>query len=473
MDYPKLPLRTSAYLRIVPTRTDFALYHTLFGGLCITDRNTVELVKCFRRTTNAGNVFSKYKYTNDNIKSFIEFFTSRSLLIDPKTDEYRVILRAIESRAAGLKQGKEIKIIQLIVTNLCNFRCKYCFTRSIYSYEERVRLQSDPENTIMKPEQAQRYIEEIIKVVRKSHTPTLMIQFFGGEPLMNWQVISSVLSHFKHGQKYGVKILYSIVTNGSLISSEIVKMFSRYNVTVLFSFDSPNGIDRVMANGKSSKESSVRSLTLLKNAGIRMAFNSVLSKQTFDYLDIDLVDFACQYNAPEIGVILDLDPSFYTHWSSGEIANKLLSIHRYGKEKGVIVTGYWHQIFQQLVGFKRFEHVGFKTCSATGCQLSVEPNGAVFACKGSSGYFSNVLDMASLLSSENWKKYSLRAFRNAPVCENCDIENFCSGFCLGPLEKKYNDINVVEKDTCKVYKKLVKGLIHDIRKYEVDTLCML
>ncbi|MDD2338245.1 MAG: SPASM domain-containing protein, partial [Geobacteraceae bacterium] len=115
----------------------------------------------------------------------------------------------------------------------------------------------------------------------------------------------------------------------------------------------------------------------------------------------------------------------------------------------------------------------YKTCSATGCQLSVEPNGAAFACKGSSGYFGNVLDMPALLSSENWKKYSLRAFRNAPACENCEIENFCSGFCLGPLEKKYHDINVVEKDTCELYKKLVKGLIYDVRKYEVDTLCML
>jgi uncharacterized protein len=473
MDHLNLPLRTSKYLRIVPTRTDFALYHTLFGGLCITDNNTIELVKCFRQATNVEDVFKNHKYTSDEIKSFIEFFNSRSLLVDPRTDEYSVIQNAIESRTAGLKQGKEIKIIQLIVTNRCNFHCKYCFIRSIYSYKERLQMQEEPENAMMNTGQAQKYIEEIIKIVRKSNTPTLMIQFFGGEPLMNWPVISSVLSHFKDGREYGVTILYSIVTNGSLINSEIVEMFSRYNITVLFSFDSPKGDDRVMANRKSCRQSVMRSLLLLKDAGIRMAFNSVMSKQTFEYLDFDLVDFACQYDVPEIGVILDLDPTFYTHWSSDEIAGKLLSLHRYGRKKGVIITGYWHQIFQQLVMFKRFEHVGFKTCSATGCQLSVEPNGTVFACKGSSGYFGNVLNMDSLLSSENWEKYSLRAFRNAPVCENCDIDNFCSGFCLGPLEKKYHDINVIEEDTCEVYKKLVKGLIHDVRKYEVDTLCML
>jgi len=63
----------------------------------------------------------------------------------------------------------------------------------------------------------------------------------------------------------------------------------------------------------------------------------------------------------------------------------------------------------------------------------------------------------------------MRAFRNAPDCEGCEIENFCSGFCLGPLEKKYNNIYVIEESTCKVYKELTKRLIMDVEKNEIDT----
>ena len=469
-------LQTSKYLRIVPG-TDFALYHTLFGGLCITDGDTVKLIECFNRPVRVKDVFAGKNYSPAHIRTFLDFLLPRSLLVEPGTDEYDFMQKAYAEREAGLKQGKAIHIIQLIVTNNCNFRCKYCFTRSIYSYKERIAAEQDPRNRIMSPEQARQYIEAVIKVVReaneKESDPVLMIQFFGGEPLLNMKTISSVLSRFGDGRNFGIKIQYSIVTNGSLIDPEIIELFLQYNVTVLLSFDSPKGKDRVMSNGNNSKESIIHSLDLLKDSGIRTAFNSVLSKQTFDYFDTDLVDCACEYNVPEIGVILDLDPTFYTDNTSDTISEKLLAFSRYGKANGVAVTGYWHQIFQQMLSFKQSSRTGFKTCSATGCQFSIEPNGEVFACKGSSGYFGHVLDIPALLASENWKKYSLRAFRNAPECENCDIENFCSGFCLGPLEKKYNDIYVAEKETCAVYKKLIKGLIHDIRKYEIDTLCML
>ena len=477
MDYSDINLQTSKYLRIVPTATDFALYHTLFGGLCITDQDTVRLIECFKRPASVQEVFAGKNYSPANIQTFFDFLLPRSLLVPPDTDEYEVIEKASAEREAGLSQGKALHIIQLIVTNNCNFHCKYCFTRSIYSYKERLAAEQDPLNRVMSPEQAQQYIEAVIRGMRTAHEeppdPFLMIQFFGGEPLLNMKTISSVLSHFGDGREFGVDIQYSIVTNGSLLDAEIIDLFLRHNVTILLSFDSPRGRDRVTANGTNSNETVMHKLKLVKDSGVRVAFNSVLSRQTFDYFGTDLIDCACEYNIPEIGVILDLDPAFYTENTPDAISEKLLEFSRYGKKCGVVVTGYWHQIFQHMLGFRQSERTGFKTCSALGCQFSIEPNGAVFACKGSSGYFGHVLDMPTLFASENWRKYSMRAFRNSPVCENCDIENFCSGFCLGPLEKKYHDICVMEKETCAVYKKLIQGLIHDIRKYEIDTLCML
>ncbi len=137
-----------------------------------------------------------------------------------------------------------------------------------------------------------------------------------------------------------------------------------------------------------------------------------------------------------------------------------------------MVTGYWHMIFQQMIYYKMFKDRGFKTCSATGCQLSVEPSGDVFACKGSSGYFGTILKPEKLLSSENYKTYALRTFRNAPECVGCEIENFCSGFCLGPLEKKYGTINVIEKNTCTLYKELTKRLIRNLNRNEIETYDM-
>jgi uncharacterized protein len=92
----------------------------------------------------------------------------------------------------------------------------------------------------------------------------------------------------------------------------------------------------------------------------------------------------------------------------------------------------------------------------------------VYACKGSSGYFGNILEPEELLSSKNYWKYAMRTFQNAPECNGCEIELFCSGFCLGPLEKKYHDIHTIEKNTCRIYKELTKRLIEDVEIDEIE-----
>jgi uncharacterized protein len=43
----------------------------------------------------------------------------------------------------------------------------------------------------------------------------------------------------------------------------------------------------------------------------------------------------------------------------------------------------------------------------------------------------------------------------------CEIENFCSGLCLGPVEKKYGTVNAIEKSACDVYRLLVRQLVAD------------
>jgi hypothetical protein len=74
--------------------------------------------------------------------------------------------------------------------------------------------------------------------------------------------------------------------------------------------------------------------------------NSVLGEATFDLFQCDLVDFAFDHGVYEIGVVLDLDPAFYERRFADEITNKLWEVCKYGWSKGVVVTGYWHQIFQ-------------------------------------------------------------------------------------------------------------------------------
>jgi uncharacterized protein len=194
----------------------------------------------------------------------------------------------------------------------------------------------------------------------------------------------------------------------------------------------------------------------------------VLSEETLGYFDTDLVDFGLDYHVFEIGVLLSLAPDFYEKHAAGEIVDKVWNLYVYAKQRGVLVTGYWRMIFQQIIAQNQFMARGFKTCSATGCQLSIEPSGEVFACKGSSAYWGNILSLEELLLSETYRQYAMRAFRTPLECRGCEIENFCSGFCLGPLEKKYGSIYVIERSTCDIYKELTKRLIRDAEEEKLE-----
>ena len=466
-------LQASKYLRFVPRHDGVALYHSLYGGLCIIDRNIFRLFEVFRTPKSIHGVAKEGIMLDEfRIRSFMRHFEEKSFLVEPGCNESSKLEHCLEDIGRGLQKGSQVGVVQLVLTNRCNFRCEYCFVESIYASEERHRAQAAKNNRIMRSEDARVYLEKVMALVRRNGKTALSVQFFGGEPLLNWKTMKSVLEYFGSGEKQGLDISYSIVTNGSLMTEEIAEYCKKYKVSVIMSFDAPSGRQRHSMNGENSGELVERSLSLLNKHYNRVAFNAVLSSETFDVFGTELVDFALDHYVFEIGVLLDLNPEFYERYTADAIVERLWEVYLYGKQQGVQLTGYWHMIFQQLVYRDMYKRRSFKTCSATGCQLSIEPSGDVFACKGSSGYFGNILYPEELLSSENYKKYALRTFQNSPECAGCEIEGFCSGFCLGPLEKKYGDIAVIEKNTCVIYKKLTELLIQDADTEDVPVFHM-
>jgi len=463
-------LVSSKFLNTVKLNDGYAVYHSLRGGLCIIDESLKKLFYLFNEPNTIDDVIKKHPtYNRDDIEQFIKLFGNRGFIIEEDYDEYAAYNKLLEEHRIKLKTGNQVKIIQLVVTNNCNFRCKYCFTNSIYSSNERKELQQAKYNKVMLPEDAIEYVNIVVDRLKSLGENRLHIQFFGGEPLANWKTVQSIFDYFEDGSKHDMYITYGIVTNGSLITEEIANYFKKYNSPVVLSFDSPKGDNRVLVDGSQAFEKITEGFNVLKNNGNTVIFNSVFSKETFKSFDLELIDYAYQNNVKEIGVLFDLDLDFYKLYSADEIVDKLWEVYTYGQQKGILVTGYWHMIFQQVVSYDKVIHLGYKTCSATGCQLSIEPSGDVFACKASSGYFGNIRNLDELFNNDKYIKYASRYLRNSVECKNCEIEHFCSGVCLGPLEKKYQAIDAVEKHACDVFKKITRRLIENLDQEAVDS----
>jgi uncharacterized protein len=327
-----------------------------------------------------------------------------------------------------------------------------------HSSRERIDAQHARANAVMQPAEAEAYLHAVIGMAKRAGNSVLAVQFFGGEPLLNWRTVRHVLQHFDNGAD-GVALSYSVVTNGSTITDEMARTFRQYGVPVIVSYDSPAGDGRPFAGGRKSHDTIRRGIDLLVRQRNRVVLNAALTNSTFDLFDRDLVDFAVNHGVYEIGAVLDLDPSFYETREAAAIADKLWDVCVYGRSKGVVLTGYWHQIFQGLAADDRYGAIGYQNCSAMGVQLSIEPSGAIFACKASGGYFGHILHIEEMLSSKTYRRYAMRACRSPDSCLGCDINHFCGGLCLGSIENRYSDIQAVESSACDVYRELTRRLI--------------
>jgi uncharacterized protein len=476
----------------VDTGERIAAYHRQLGALCMLDDAAHDVLCSFRQGRElpadwiAGDAPTREA-------ELIQQLLLRQLIV-PAVPE-------AEATAEPPHVEKKVNIIQLILANACNFGCTYCFegvqgkemsaedeyqkvdtsrltsreeikvniNDSIYASKERFDHQYDPKNRNMKPADAVAYVEKALAVSRASGMRDVMVQFFGGEPLLNWKAIDAVLSRFGTGESEGMHINYSTVTNGSLITEEVAETFARYKVAVCVSFDSPTSPSRPLKNGDDSTPVVMQGLRLLQKHGNRVAINAALTSATWNDFDESIVDLAVDVGAGEIGVVVDFDPTFYSVYGTQNIVDRLWRIVEYGRTRGVILTGYWHQIFQVLLGYDTVSERGFKNCSAKGAQFSIEPNGSVFACKAGSTRLGSIHDGEKILETENYLAHARLRRENPAFCKGCDIEGFCAGLCLGPLEKKFAAVDAVEPSACDFYRGITRKHIESLKPYEIAT----
>ncbi|MGC9047026.1 MAG: His-Xaa-Ser system radical SAM maturase HxsB [Minisyncoccia bacterium] len=127
-----------------------------------------------------------------------------------------------------LYEGPSLHII--VVTLNCNYRCVYCQASSRY-YKEK-----DAKNFDLDKDTAQKIVDTIFESPSKSIT----IEFQGGEPLINWPIIKFIIEYAeKLNKKYHKDLLFTMVSNLSLMTDTIFKYCRKHRVALATSLDGP------------------------------------------------------------------------------------------------------------------------------------------------------------------------------------------------------------------------------------------
>ena len=458
-------LRLSDNVRIVSRGGDHAVYHSLYGRLCLTDAEGLAFLESFR-----GDAGRSWDASGDRRQAeFLRALRERWFVVPVGFDETAPIRQDKARREAILERGGLVRGLQLVLTSQCNFRCTYCFASTLPAPASGNGARA----TSMTPAFAVSSVSAFVDLARRNGMPALGIEFFGGEPLVNWPAIAMVLHAHGNGPQYGMGLYYSVTTNASLATDEMASVLRAYGVTVTVSYDTPGNPARRLRGGQSAAAAIDRGLALFARHQVPLTLNSVVNGSTIETFDpAGLVAVARAHGASVIGLILDLDTAAYANEATMKaVADAVLETCREARRAGIAVTGYWHQIFEQILGRQPLNlQKGFKTCAAEGCKLSVKPDGEIFVCECCATPMGHVSDLGAVLRSAAYRAYAFKAYEGAPSCRGCALEGFCSGVCMGSLEKAHGELYVCEPHACRLYQELTRRLILELPAGEVEHL---
>jgi uncharacterized protein len=141
-----------------------------------------------------------------------------------------------------------LSTIVLNVTNSCNLSCRYC-----YEYGED-RLARPEAPAVMSEETARASVDLLLD--RSAPRAKLQVTFFGGEALLNWKVIRPTIEYARRrAAEQGKLVDFSLTTNATMLTAEIIRFLAEQHVGVTVSIDGPRDYTdsmRVYGDGRGS-----------------------------------------------------------------------------------------------------------------------------------------------------------------------------------------------------------------------------
>ena len=309
--------------------------------------------------------------------------------------------------------SKDYISLSLHLVHGCNLACTYCNVKQ-GTYGEPFSL--------MDESTADAAIDFFVSI-RNGRFPRLV--FYGGEPLLNWDVLT-------HATKKIASIFaereIQIVTNGTLIDKERAQFLADNEIFVIISIDGPKDIhdrNRPMKTGGSSYEKAVKGLEHLKTAGVRFHIRATWSPEYAPYDDVYMHLVEIAGNSRQVTVALEFSEA---NGSAIERYNELLfDKYRLAEEKGCELPNSTYQYLDQAL---RADWAPVPRCEAGHAGFSITPNGDIYPCQVSVSRKKFKLGTIYTGIDEKGRE-NLQEFleSSSPVCEKCWANNYCGGPC--------------------------------------------
>ena len=355
-----------------------------------------------------------------------------------------------------VKQRKTVvKALCLHIAHDCNLACRYCFAEEGEYHGRRA---------LMSYEVGKKALDFLI--ANSGSRRNLEVDFFGGEPLMNWQVVKDLVAYGREQEKLHDKhFRFTLTTNGVLLNDEVQEFVNREMDNVVLSLDGRKEVNdrmRPFRNGKGSYDLIVpkfRKLAESRNQEkyyIRGTFtreNLDFSKDVEHFAELGFEQISIE---PVVGedtdpyAIRESDlPQIFSEYD--KLAKMMVEREREGRG-----FNFFHFMIDLTGGpcvYKRLSGCGSGTE-----YLAVTPWGDFYPCHQFVGQedfcLGNVYEGVKKTETDNeFKKCNVYSKKE---CSQCFARFYCSGGCAANSYNFTGKINDVYEIGCKMQQKRIE-----------------
>lgn len=364
-----------------------------------------------------------------------------------------------QDHACELKiRNKAIKALCLHVAHTCNLSCEYCFAAQGKYHGERA---------LMSFEVGKRALDFLIE--NSGSQKNLEVDFFGGEPLMNWEVCKQLVQYGRSREEETGKLFrFTLTTNGVLLDDEVIEFSNREISNVVLSLDGRKEIHdalRKTVSGRGSYDDIVpRFQRFAKLRGdkdyyMRGTFtknntdftNDIFHMAELGFDKLSMEPVVCAKDDP--CALSDKDmPVLMAQYEL--LAGEMLKRQREGR-----AITFYHYMIDLEHGpcvYKRISGCGSGTE-----YMAVTPWGDLYPCHQFVGEERFKLgDIWSGVSNADMQeKFRACNAYARPDCQDCWAKLYCSGGCAANAYHATGDIAGIYEYGCELFKKRIECAI--------------
>jgi len=364
-----------------------------------------------------------------------------------------------EDKADVLKsKNNVVKALCLHVAHTCNLNCSYCFA-SQGKYQG--------EKALMSFEVGKAALDFLVQ--NSGTRRNLEVDFFGGEPLMNWQVVKDLVAYARSIEKeHNKNFRFTLTTNGMLLDDEVTEFCNREMDNVVLSLDGRREVHDHLRKDYQGRGSYDVIVPKFQDFVKKRGDKSYYMRGTYTHNNVDftndifhMADLGFSELSMEPVVCAPTDPYALTEADLPELfrqyeilANEMIKRDEEGR--GFTFYHYMIDLENGPCIYKRISGCGSGTE-----YMAVTPHGDIYPCHqfvGDEKYcMGNVYDgVTNLELREKFRKCNVYS---RPECKDCWAKLYCSGGCAANAYHATGDINGIYEYGCELFKKRMECAI--------------